>query len=313
MKNVPVFLINGFLDSGKTSFILSTIYRDQFYKVGKTLLLVCEQGEKEYNDEELKKYKTFVEYFDDSEQFTAEYLNKLVDKYNPKRIVLEFNFLWDINKLSLPNNLQVGQIITIVDGESFSVYYPNMRQQFNDAFKVSDVVAFTKLNNDKSILKPFENSLKMINSQCLYCLIDENCISTEEAFDTPLPYDINQKEIILSDNDFGVFYIDTFKNRPQYEGKVVTFNAWVVKSNKLADNQFIAGRKVMACCANDVQLYGYLVTSSLGLNLKDDSWVRITASCHIEYNETYQEEEIVLNPISIKIIDEIDNPILDLR
>ena len=69
----------------------------------------------------------------------------------------------------------------------------------------------------------------------------------------------------------------------------------------------------MTCCADDVQLYGYLVSDNLGINLKHDSWVKLKASCHIEFNEQYQEEEIVLYPISIEIIDEINEPILDLR
>ena len=51
MKKIPVFLINGFLDAGKTQFILSTIRRDEFYINGKTLLVSFEQGETPYDEE----------------------------------------------------------------------------------------------------------------------------------------------------------------------------------------------------------------------------------------------------------------------
>ncbi len=313
MKKIPVFLINGFLDAGKTQFILSTIRRDEFYINGKTLLVSFEQGETPYDEEELKRYNTKIVYFENKEDFKEEKLIEYVNDFKPKRIVLEYNFLWDINTLTLSNNFIVSQIITIVDGSTFPIYYSNMRQQFNDAFKISDVVAFTKLNDDISSLAPYETGLKMINSQCLYCLIDENCISTKEAFETPLPYDIEQDEITIEDKDFGIFYIDTFKNRNAYEGKIVTFNAWVVKSNKLNKDEFIAGRKVLTCCANDIQLYGFLSKSSLSLDLKDDSWIRITAKCHVEYNKNYDEEELTLIPIDITIIPEIKDPVLDLR
>ena len=57
MKNIPVFCINGFLESGKSTFILSTIRRDEFYLRGKTLLIVTEQGEVEYDLDELSHYK----------------------------------------------------------------------------------------------------------------------------------------------------------------------------------------------------------------------------------------------------------------
>lgn len=313
MKRVPVFLINGFLDSGKTQFILSTIRRDEYYIRGKTLLIVCEQGDNEYDLEELKRYRVDVVYFDDITSFNVDSLSEAYKKYKPNRIVIEFNFLWDISKINLPDFYDISQIITLVDGETFPVYYNNMRQSFNDAFKYSDVVAFTKLNDDRTTLAPFETSLKLINSQCLYCLINEECISTMEAFENTLPYDINSSEITIMDQDFGIFYIDTFKNRKDYEGKIITFNAWVVRSNKLEKNEFIAGRKVLACCANDVQLYGYLVRSSLSIEPKDNEWIKITAKCHIEYNEQYQEEELVLYPSNIEIIKEIQNPILDLR
>ena len=49
------------------------------------------------------------------------------------------------------------------------------------------------------------------------------------------------------------------------------------------------------------------------MDLKDDSWVNITAKIEIEYNKDYEEEEIVLYPIKLKVIEPIKNQILDLR
>ena len=70
---------------------------------------------------------------------------------------------------------------------------------------------------------------------------------------------------------------------------------------------------MLTCCANDIQLYGFLVKDSLGMDLKDDSWVNITAKIEIEYNNDYDEEEIVLYPIKLEVIEPIKNQILDLR
>ena len=64
MRNIPVFFINGILDSGKTTFIIDTIKTDGFFEQGTTLLIVCEQGEVEYDEKEmLEKYKTSIEAF----------------------------------------------------------------------------------------------------------------------------------------------------------------------------------------------------------------------------------------------------------
>ena len=41
---VPVYLITGFLESGKTSFLSFTLQQDYFQIDGKTLLILCEEG-----------------------------------------------------------------------------------------------------------------------------------------------------------------------------------------------------------------------------------------------------------------------------
>ena len=42
-KTNPVYMINGFLESGKTSFIAFTLEQDYFAIDVKTLLIVCEE------------------------------------------------------------------------------------------------------------------------------------------------------------------------------------------------------------------------------------------------------------------------------
>ena len=58
---IPVYFINGFLESGKTEFIKYTIAQPYFKSKGTTLLILCEEGELEYEDSLLKKTKTVVE------------------------------------------------------------------------------------------------------------------------------------------------------------------------------------------------------------------------------------------------------------
>ena len=50
MNYKPVFLIKGFLESGKTTLIKETILNGQFHKFGHTLLIVCEEGNNEYDE-----------------------------------------------------------------------------------------------------------------------------------------------------------------------------------------------------------------------------------------------------------------------
>ena len=77
----PVYIINGFLDSGKTEFITYTLGQPYFQVRGKTLLIVCEEGENEYDDKLLKKSNTILELIDEEEEFTSNKLMELEKKY----------------------------------------------------------------------------------------------------------------------------------------------------------------------------------------------------------------------------------------
>ena len=60
-RDVPVYLITGFLESGKTQFLDFTIHQSYFQIPDKTLLILCEEGEEEYDEESLKKMNTVIE------------------------------------------------------------------------------------------------------------------------------------------------------------------------------------------------------------------------------------------------------------
>ena len=55
--DVMVYLMTGFLDSGKTQFLNFTLSQDYFQIDGKTLLILCEEGEEEYSKEYLEAGK----------------------------------------------------------------------------------------------------------------------------------------------------------------------------------------------------------------------------------------------------------------
>ena len=86
MKKVPVFFISGFLDSGKTSFIIDTLKSDLGDNMQKTLLLVCEEGEVEYDPKFLEEANTTIKYFNSIEEFDYKLIDKLVKEEKPDRI-----------------------------------------------------------------------------------------------------------------------------------------------------------------------------------------------------------------------------------
>ena len=56
---MPVFVINGFLEAGKTQFITNTLQQDYFQADGTTVLILCEEGDTEYD--KLKLDLTYIE------------------------------------------------------------------------------------------------------------------------------------------------------------------------------------------------------------------------------------------------------------
>ena len=71
---VPIYLMTGFLESGKTSFLSFTIQQDYFHTDGKTLLILCEEGEEEYDPAILEANNTVVEVIENEEDFTTDRL-----------------------------------------------------------------------------------------------------------------------------------------------------------------------------------------------------------------------------------------------
>lgn len=311
MGQIPTFIINGFLDSGKTSFIINTFENDGFGSRGKTLLVLCEEGEVEYPEELLVQNNIVLFRISSEKDFSSKIFDKAIKEHKPNRIVIEMNGMWDVNNLKFPGVCRLAQLLLFIDFTTFGIYFNNMRQRLVDMMKVSDIVIFNRVNNPQD-LTPYQVNLKMINSQGQILIMDEN-FEAMEAYEDPLPYDIDAEVIKIEDQDFGRFYIDTFDNKERYDGKVVELNAMVILSKQLPEGTFIAGRKVMTCCSDDIQLYGHLCDNLMGLKLKNNSWIHLTARISYQFSEEYQEEELVFMPIKITPIDPIKNQVLDFR
>ena len=97
--DVMVYLMTGFLDSGKTGFLKFTLKQDYFQIDGKTLLILCEDGEDEYDAMEMLRYGVVIERLEDREELTEEYLAELDRKHEPDRVVIEYNGMSVILKI----------------------------------------------------------------------------------------------------------------------------------------------------------------------------------------------------------------------
>ena len=166
-RDVPVYLITGFLESGKTQFLDFTIHQSYFQIPDKTLLILCEEGEEEYDEESLKKMNTVIEIIEDPEDFNADTLQMLNKKHQPGRVLVEYNPLWSVDKFyqtDMPRYWDLAQHIVTVDASTFQIYMNNMKSLFMEMIRNADLVIFNRCQ-DEHPLANFRRSVKVVNSR----------------------------------------------------------------------------------------------------------------------------------------------------
>ena len=100
----PVYIINGFLESGKTEFITFTLGQPYFQIKGRTLLILCEEGENEYDPALLKKSRTDVVLIEEEEEFNPNHLIEL-QEYEASLVLESGTADHDHRRLHLPHVL----------------------------------------------------------------------------------------------------------------------------------------------------------------------------------------------------------------
>jgi len=299
---VPVFLITGFLESGKTTFLNGTLRQDYFQMDDTTLLINCEEGECEYDVKDLKKYRTKLVQVGDQEQFTSEYLRKLDHKYHPARVLLEYNPLWGVGafeEMELPEGWGILQEIVTVDTGTFQVYMNNMKSLFVDMTRNAELVIFNRADPENQPLANFRRSIKVTNPACQVMFEDADGNITD-IFEDTVPYDLDADPIVIDDVDFGIFFVDVRDNPDRYRGKQVRFKGRVLKSRHENAKFFVPGRQAMTCCAEDTQFIGYICESAFAPKLKTGEWVEVTADVDWKYEDAYGEEGPVMIARSIR-------------
>ncbi|MBQ6949316.1 MAG: GTPase, partial [Firmicutes bacterium] len=88
-KEVPVYLFTGFLDGGKSSFIQSLFEEEEFNAGEKTLLLLCEEGEVEYEPDKFIKPGVDIVTIEEQYELSEKHLSQLMAEGDYERVVIE--------------------------------------------------------------------------------------------------------------------------------------------------------------------------------------------------------------------------------
>ena len=305
--NVMVYLMTGFLDSGKTQFLKFTLQQDYFQIDGKTLLILCEEGEEEYSPMEMLKYGVVIEKVEEREDLTEEFLEDLNRKHEPERVVIEYNGMWkvsDFEAMKLPDGWAIEQKLTTVDASTFQMYLTNLKPLFVEMVRGAELVLFNRCE-DLQPLPGYRRSVKVVSPQA-EVIFEDGQGEIENIFEDDVPYDLKAPVIKIAREDYGIWYVDMMENPDRYRGKTVEFTAKVLKPRAFPSKVFLPGRMAMTCCADDTTFLGYVCRSAYAPKLKAGQWVDIRAKVRYANVSVYQGEGPVLEAENIEPADPIE-------
>ncbi len=295
----PVYMINGFLESGKTEFICYTLEQPYFQIKGRTLLIVCEEGEEEYDERLLKMSHTDMVLIEDEEDFNPSHLIELEKKYKPERIIVEYNGMWNFKNMKLPFHWTLEQQITIIDASTFPMYFTNMKSLLAEMLRKSEMIIFNRCDSEED-LSVYKRNVKAINQKA--DIVFENAEGEiNQIFEDDLPYRLDAPIIELDNEGYGIWYLDSLDNLERYIGKTIQFVAMVLKPDGFPKDYFVPGRMAMTCCAEDMAFLGFACEYDKADKLRDKQWVKVTARVAKEYFADYGGEGPVLKAISVEL------------
>ena len=290
MVQIPVYVFTGFLDSGKTKFIQETLEDSRFNAGERTLLLVFEEGEEEYDFSTYPAQNVYLEVLD-QQTVTEKELRQLAKKHKAQRVVAELNGMQLVGDLysRFPDEWAVAQEVMFADATTIMSYNANMRNLVMDKLVGGQMVVFNRLEPGADTTEL--HKLVRAANRKMDILYDYTDGTT--AFDDvedPLPFDVEAQVIEIRDEDYALWYRDVTEEPQKYHGKTVRFKGQVAMLRRDKIGMFAPGRFVMTCCVDDIQFCGVPCKYTASSALQPREWVMVTASISAEKHKLYQNE-----------------------
>lgn len=297
---IPVYAFTGFLDAGKTKFIQETLCDTRFNAGERTLLLICEEGEEEYDISAYPYQKVYPEVIEQDEITTQE-LAALLQKHRAERVVVELNGMQLVGDFyqKMPQDWQIAQEVMFADGTTIMSYNSNLRSLVVDKLTGCEMVVFNRLPTGTDIM-PLHKLARALNRRVgiLYEYTDGK---TEfDEIEDPLPFDINAPVIEIADEDYALWFRDINEEPKKYNGKTVRFKAQVARLKKDRDGYFAPGRFVMTCCVEDIQFMGMPCKYEKSAELRAREWVTVTATVQTRFHPLYRGTGPILTALSVE-------------
>lgn len=297
---IPVYVFTGFLESGKTKFIQETLEDERFNAGERTLLLVCEEGEEEYDISTYPHQNVYIETIDNQETVRPAELAALQKKHRAQRVVAELNGMQQIGPFyqNLPEEWQIAQEVMFADASTILAYNANMRALVMDKLSGAEMVVFNRM--EKTADKMPLHKLARSANRRIDIVYDYTDGTTEfDDIQDPLPFDLQAPVIEIQDEDYALWYRDISEEPKKYAGKTVKFKAQVARLRSDKEGMFAPGRFVMTCCEADITFMGLPCRYEQAKALPMRAWVMVTAKIDVRFHPLYKGVGPVLKALSV--------------
>ncbi len=298
-NNIPMYVFTGFLESGKTKFIQETLEDERFNAGEKTLLLVFEEGEEEYDISTYPSQNVYIE-TPEYDALSPEMLEGLRKKYHAERVIVELNGMHQAADfyLKTPNSWQIAQEVMFADANTFLSYNQNMRQLMVDKLAGAELLVINRMQPGTDVM-PFHKIARAVNRRINILYESTDGQTMQDEIEDPLPFDINAPVVTIEDEDYALFYRDITEEPDKYKGKTVRFKGQVARLRKEKEGMFAPGRFVMTCCEADITFMGLPCRFVGAQGLKARAWVQVEASVEVCYHSLYRGVGPILTAISV--------------
>lgn len=313
MEDCLVYFFTGFLDSGKTSFIISWL-SDGSFQGKNVLILQTEEGEVEYPPEKGAPCKSLKVVSAETEEINKDFTYKLEKEYHPDVVLIEWNGSVTpasfFDEVDVPERWALAAAITIVDASTYSDYYRNMQTIFADYYRYCDNVIFNRVDPEVNNIPKLRGSVKSLNPAMNLSFFnkDGNMIDIGEY----LPYDLSQSPCVIAPDDFGLFYTDALDNVQRYNGKRVTVTGQATLMREHKDEAFVLQRKAYTCCANDIGMISLLCLFRVRSSFPAGKWLSVTGKIGF-FRDDSQGQTVAIPCLQVehyRLTDEPENEII---
>lgn len=228
-------IITGFLESGKTTVInelLQSNYLEEFRKI---ILVICEEGFTEYDEEKFKKMHVELLRVENESDLNDDLFIQIAEEYTPDYILVEYNGTWNISemlRLKIPYDYKFRNVVFVSDAENFRNQLSNMATVMQPHILNSDIVIFNRFEKlHQGMQKKLTRDIKNINPRTSVTFINEfetdkilkeRFMTLNNPENTSMNFKMNLKVGIFLALCFSLLLIFEFPNAYSYTQSMVT-------------------------------------------------------------------------------------------